>query len=87
MKDAPLSYLLIQDSNKTENHFINFSDYSWQDCPETGRSIGVYIIFYQGGTIDHGTHVPGPVDHPSTENKYNTAFNAGQDKKIQDVNS
>ena len=29
--------------------------------PDTGISTGVYIIFYQGGTIDHGIHVPGPV--------------------------
>ena len=37
-----------------------FSDSSWQYCPDTGRSTGSYIIFYQGGPIDHGTHVPGP---------------------------
>ena len=35
-------------------------DSSWQDFPKTGRSTGAYIIFYQGGPIDHGTHVPGP---------------------------
>ena len=40
---------------------MNFSDYSWQDCPDTGRIKGAYIKFYQYGTIDHGTHVPGPV--------------------------
>ena len=39
-----------------------FSDSSWQDCPNTGRITGAYIIFYQGGTIDHDKHVPGPVD-------------------------
>ena len=38
-----------------------FSDYSWQDFPYTGRSTGAYIIFYQGVTINHGTHVPVPV--------------------------
>ena len=38
-----------------------FYDSSWQDCPDYGRSTGVYIIFYQGVPIDHGTHVPGPV--------------------------
>ena len=59
--DAPVSDLLIQASIKTENKLMDFSDYSWQYCPYTGRSIGAYIIFYQGGTIDHGTHVPRPV--------------------------
>ena len=39
---------------------MDLSDSSWQDCPDTGRITGVYIIFYQGGTIDHVTHVPRP---------------------------
>ena len=37
----------------------------------------LYIIFYQGGPIDHGTHVSGPVAQSSAESKYNTAFTAG----------
>ena len=44
---------------------MDFSDSSWQDCPDTGRITGAYIIFYQGGPIDHGTHVPGPVAQSS----------------------
>ena len=56
-----------QASIKTENHLMVFSDSSWQDCPDTGRSTGEYIIFYQGGTIDHDTHVPGPVAQSSAE--------------------
>ena len=54
-----------------------FSDYSWQDCTDTGRSTGAYIIFYQGGPIDHGTYVPGPVAQYSTESEYNLACTAG----------
>ena len=50
-----------------------------QDCPDTGRSTGAYIIFYQGGPIDHGTHVPGPVAQSSAESEYNAAFTAGMD--------
>ena len=56
-----------------------FSDYSWQDCPDTGRSTGAYIIFYQGGPIDHGTHVPVPVAQYSEESEYNAACTAGMD--------
>ena len=41
---------------------MDFYDSSWQDCIENGRSIGAYIIFYQGGPIDHGTHVTGPTN-------------------------
>ena len=56
---------------------MDFSDYSWQDCPETERSTGSYIIFHQGGPIEHGTHVPGPVAQSSSESEYNVACNAG----------
>ena len=56
---------------------IDFSDSSWQDFPDTGRSTGAYIIFYQGGPIDHVTHVPGPVAQYSAESEYNAACTAG----------
>ena len=54
-----------------------FSNYSWQDCPDTGRITGSYMIFYQGGPIDHGKHVPGLVAQSSVESEYNTACTAG----------
>ena len=54
-----------------------FSDSSWQDFPDTGRSTGAYIIFYQGGPIDHGTHVPGSFAQSSAESEYNAACTAG----------
>ena len=60
MNNAPVSDLLRQASIETDNHLIAFSNSSWQDFPDTGRSTGVYIILYQGVTIYHGTHVPGP---------------------------
>ena len=56
---------------------MDFYDSSWQDCPDTVRSIGAYIIFYQGGPIDHGTHVPGPVSQSSAESEYNASCTAG----------
>ena len=65
MNDAPVSDLLRQASIKTENQLMDFSDSSWKDFPDTGRSIGAYIIFYQGVPIDHSTHVPGPVARSS----------------------
>ena len=46
------------------------------DNPDTGRSTGAYIIFYQGGPIDHGTHVLGPVEQSSAESEYNAACTA-----------
>ena len=61
MIDAPLYDLLRQSNIKIDIQLMYFSDYSWQDFPDTGRRTGAYIIFYQCGTIDYGTHVPCPV--------------------------
>ena len=61
---------------------MELSDSSWQDFSEIGIITGAYIIFYQGGPIDHGTHVPGPVDISSTESEYDSGCNAGMDFQI-----
>ena len=37
LNDVPVSDLLRQASIKTDNHLIDFSNYSWQDFPETVR--------------------------------------------------
>ena len=47
------------------------------EFPDTERSIGAYIIFYQGGPIDHVTHVPLPVAQSSVESEYNAACTTG----------
>ena len=67
MKYAPLSELLRRASINTKNKLVDFSDSIWQYFPETVRSSGAYIIFYQGGWIDHGTHVPVLVPKPIAE--------------------
>ena len=35
------------------------------------------MVFYQGGTIDRSTNVPGPVVQSSSESAYNVACTAG----------
>ena len=77
MKDVPLSDMLRQASIKTENQLMALSDSSWKYFPDTGRITWSYIIFDQVGTIDHGTHVPGPVAQPSAESEYNATCNTG----------
>ena len=52
MNDAPVTDLLRQSSIKTENHLMDFSFSSWKDCPDTGRSIGAYIIFINMGQLN-----------------------------------
>ena len=56
-----------------------FSNYSWKYCPDTGVITVAHTIFYQGGTIVHGTHVPGPVAQASAKREYNSACNVGTD--------
>ena len=77
LNDVPVTDFLRQSNIKTKKHLMGFSDSSWQDCPGTGRSTGAYIIFYQGGPIDNGTHVPVPVAQSSAESEYNAACTAG----------
>ena len=79
MNDAQVSDLLRKAIIKTDNQFMDFSDSSWQDCPNTDISTVAYIIFYQCGQIDHDTHVSGPVAQSSAESDYNAACNAGMD--------
>ena len=38
LNDAPVTDLLRQANIKTNNHLMDFSDSSWKDCPDTGRS-------------------------------------------------
>ena len=56
---------------------MSFSDSSFKYCPDTGRITGAYIIFYQGGPIDHDTYVPVTVAQSSAESGYNAACTAG----------
>ena len=66
MKCAHLSDMLRQAKIKTENQLVDFSDFSWRYCSDTGRSKGAYIIFYRGGIIDHVTYVLGQFVQSST---------------------
>ena len=40
LNDAPVTDILRQANIKTKNHFMPFSDYSWQGFPDTGKSTG-----------------------------------------------
>ena len=77
MEDAPLYELLRQSRIKTENQLMVFHDSICQDCPDTGRIAGAYIVLDQGGTFDHCTHITGPVSQSSAEIKYNSSFREG----------
>ena len=40
LNDAPVTDLLRQANIKTKNHLMDFTDSSWKDFPDTGRSTG-----------------------------------------------
>ena len=79
MKDAPLYDLLRKPIVDNGNQLMIFSDSSSKYCLDTYRSTGVYTIFYQGGPIDHVTHIPGLVVLPGAESDYNSACTTGMD--------
>ena len=54
-----------------------FSDSIWQNFPYTSRSIGAYIVFYQGGPINNFTYVPDIVAQSSADSEYNSAYTTG----------
>ena len=66
---APIYDLLRQASINTENQVMVLSESIWQDCPDNDRSIGAYIVFYQGWQIDHSAHVTGPVNQSSADSE------------------
>ena len=69
IEDTTMSDLLRQADINIEKQLMLLSDSSWQDCTDTGRSTGAYMVFYQNGNIDHCTHVPCPVAQSSADSE------------------
>jgi hypothetical protein len=68
---APV-YKMLKDNNITpKRKMFTFSDSSWDDDHDTSRSTGGYLIFYQGGVIDHSSNLPIPIAMSSAEAEYN----------------
>ena len=63
--------------NITPTDIIGFSDTSWQDCPDTGRSTCGFKVFVQGGLVDAQSTMPVPVALSSAEAEYMGACNLG----------
>ena len=76
LSQAPVSK--ICEKYKLEpTDIIGFSDTSWQDCPDTGRSTSGFKIFVQGGLVDAQSTMPVPVALSSAEAEYMGACNLG----------
>ena len=57
----------------SEETILTLTDSSWNDCIDTGRSTGGYIILRQAGAVDYGSHLPVPVVMSSGEAEYTSA--------------
>jgi hypothetical protein len=71
--DAPITKMLVEQQMGPEHPFYAFSDSSWNDDMETGRSTGGYMIWYRGGIVDHSSNLPDPMALSLAEAEYNEA--------------
>jgi hypothetical protein len=73
-----LLYQLMVDSGNFENAeapILQFTDSSFQDCPDTSRSTGGYLTFMQGAVIEAVSTMPQIVSQSTCElAKQNTAW-------------
>ena len=59
------NYITIED-----NSVVTFTDASWNDCIDTGRSTGASLTMIQGGAVDYGSHLPVHIAMSSGESEY-----------------
>ena len=70
IEDAPIYKMLRENKITPSRKLFTFTDSSWDDDFNTSRSTGGYIIFYQGGVVDHSSNMPIPVAMSSAEAEY-----------------
>ena len=74
VKESPLHKPLKENGIIMKfDSIITFTDSSWNDCKDTGRSTGGHVTLIQGGAVDYGSHLPIPVVMSSGEAEYKAA--------------
>jgi hypothetical protein len=68
---APLIKMLETQEIQQHHTLFGFSDSSWNDDTDTGRSTGCFILTYMGGIVDHSSNMPDPVALSSAKAEYN----------------
>ena len=58
---------ILTELNIPASEIIVFTDASWQDCPDTGRSTSGFFIFYRGGVLEANSGLSIPVAMSSCE--------------------
>jgi hypothetical protein len=69
--EAPITKMLMTENIQQTHTFYGFSDSSWNDDVDTGRSTGCFIIVYMGGVVDHSSNLLDPIAMSSAEAEYN----------------
>jgi hypothetical protein len=69
---SPIYQLMIDSGNKeyAEATIIQFTDSSFQDCPDTSRSTGGYLTFMQGAVIEAVSTMPNIIGQSTCEAEY-----------------
>ena len=72
---SPLTKRLkeIEQEWVAEHPIVVVSDSSFQDCPDTSRSTGGYMIMVQGGVVGAASFMPSLITHSTGEAEYCTA--------------
>jgi hypothetical protein len=70
LTQAPLIATLKSQEIGQSFPFFGFSDSSWNNDVDTGRSTGCFILTYMGGIVDHSSNMPDPVAFSSAEAEY-----------------
>jgi hypothetical protein len=76
IEESPV-YKVCKSNGIPVTDILAFTDSSWQDCPDTGRSTCGYKIFIQGGLVEAQSTLPVPVAMSSAEAEYMGACNSG----------
>jgi len=69
--ESPIYKMLLSQNIQEQHLFFGFTESSWNDDQDTGRSTGCFIITYMGGVVDHSSNMPDPVAMSSAEAEYN----------------
>jgi hypothetical protein len=74
MQSSPLYQYMNHNghSNLAESTIIAFTDTSFQDCPDSCRSIGGYLIYIRGAVIDVTSTMPSIIAQSTCEDEYTT---------------
>ena len=71
VESSPLFQLLKNNNIQIiDDTILTFTDSSWNDCVDTGRSTGGNLSLTQGDAVDYSSHLPVPEAKSSREAEY-----------------